>query len=81
MFTKVERFEDMSPRGRMRLIQQKDGDIIIALIPDPNSRDRDDVEFCLSGGQSPHTLKALRELLSAMERDNAENPQDNRRGR
>ena len=28
----AERFEDMSPRGRLRVIQQEDGDMIVEVV-------------------------------------------------
>lgn len=74
----VERHEDMSPLGRLRLIVQDDGDVIVAVVPDPDEppgRFGNSVEFCSvggGGGHSPHTLRALRELVKAMEADNAE---------
>lgn len=79
----VERFEDMSQRGRLKLIRQPDGDVIIAAIPDPDQKNclnvlGSMVEFCTpcsGGGQSPNTLKALRALFEAMLKDNQENAQ------
>jgi hypothetical protein len=79
----VERFEDMSPRGRLKLVRQPDGDVIVVAIPDPEQRNCMNamgamVEFCTpcaGGGQSPRTLAALRALYEAMELDNRENPQ------
>lgn len=73
---KVERNEDMSRLGRLRLLQQTDGDIIIAVQSEENGliQPGDSVEFCTSGGRSPHTLAALRNLMKAMELDNLENP-------
>lgn len=76
----ITRREDMSPRGMLRLIFQDDGDVIVAIDPDPSEhgfmRDRS-VEFCSvggGGGRSRHTIEALRALGEAMKRDNAENP-------
>jgi len=75
----VERYEDMSPDGRLRLIRQADGDVILAIIPPIGSgRPMVDVEFCsigAGGGQSPNTLRALRDLMEAMRLDNIEQPQ------
>ena len=79
----VERFEDMSPRGRLKLIRQPDGDIIVVTVPDPDERNCMSaaggmVEFCTpcsGGGQSPNTLKALRLLFEAMVKDNEEEKQ------
>jgi hypothetical protein len=72
----VERREDMSPVGRLVLILQEDGDVIVVVEPDPDHGDSS-VEFCqpfTGGGRSRHTLAALRKLAEAMERDNAETP-------
>lgn len=75
----VERNEDMSPRGKLVVLQQDDGDIIVC----SQGMDRDlvqpgsSVEFCAigsGGGRSPHTLRALYALMEAIERDNAERP-------
>lgn len=83
--TQVQRFEDMSPEGCLRLFRQEDGDIIVCAVPDPEDCDRRrlppfgiSVEFCEcggGGGQSPHTRRALLALWEAIERDNAEHPQ------
>lgn len=75
----VDRIEDMSVRGRLRLIQQDDGDIIVAVQPEQDGliQGGDSVEFCVpgaGGGRSTHTLAALRALMDAMERDNLERP-------
>jgi hypothetical protein len=83
----VERIEDMSVRGRLRIIQQDDGDIIVAVQSERDGllQPGDSVEFCTigtGGGRSPRTLNALRALMAAMEGDNAEygvvapNPED-----
>jgi len=74
----VERYEDMSPTGRLRLIRQQDGDIIVAIEPTTDARPFErNVEFCTrsGGGQSMHTLRALIDLFKAMERDNIEREQ------
>jgi hypothetical protein len=76
----VERNEDMTPRGRLRLVFQGDGDVIVAIVPDPDEEKRyngSSVEFCSvggGGGRSRHTIEALRALGEAMERDNRESP-------
>lgn len=75
----VTRNEDMSVRGRLRLIQQDDGDIIVAVQPEENGliMSGASVEFCVpggGGGRSSNTLAALRALMDAMERDNIERP-------
>jgi len=75
----VTRNEDMSARGRLRLIQQTDGDVIVAIQPERDGliQPGESVEFCVpggGGGRSPHTLAALHALMEAMERDNRERP-------
>ena len=76
----VERYEDMSPSGRLRLHEQDDGDVIIEIVPDPHDAKHytKSVEFCMpytGGGKSFHTHKALLELKRAIERDNTDRPQ------
>ncbi len=71
----VTRLEDMSVRGRLTLSWQDDGDICITVIED--SGRSAGIEFCNTGGgggQSPNTLRALRELYKAMQKDNQDNP-------
>jgi hypothetical protein len=63
----AQRVEDMSSRGRLRLTAQEDGDMCILVIEDDGTSAG--VEFCASGGRSPHTLQALRNLSRAMQRD------------
>lgn len=73
----IERLEDMSIKGRLRLYLQEDGDIIIAVheqTSDGLVGCGESVEFCTSGGKSPRTLAALRMLAEAMRQDNAERP-------
>jgi len=83
--TPVSRKEDMSPDGKLVLIQQADGDIIVNVRTDESDSDYQgspfgvSVEFCATGcggGRSPHTLKSLKELMRAMVRDNEENKLD-----
>lgn len=81
----AERFEDMSRRGRLRVLQQDDGDMIIEVVEDLDSNSPTAglsaaVEFCTSGGKSPKTLAALRALMHAMAEDNADRPYCHRRG-
>jgi hypothetical protein len=75
----ADRKEDMSQRGRLRVILQDDGDVVICTqgmdrgLRQPGSP----VEFCTpmgGGGKSPHTHKALIALFRAMQLDNEENP-------
>ena len=75
----VERYEDMSPDGRLRMTRQPDGDVILGIIPPINSgRPMVSLEFCsvgAGGGQSPNTLRALRDLMQAIKEDNEQYPQ------
>jgi hypothetical protein len=76
----VERHEDMSPIGTLKLIIEPDGDIIIVVKPDPDDPMQSSafgytVQFCTigsGGGRSPRTRKALIELMNAMYQDNLE---------
>jgi len=68
------RKEDMSSDGELRLFIEDDGDVIITVL------DRDShcasVQFCTvgqGGGSSPETLKALRGLIVAINKDNKDN--------
>jgi hypothetical protein len=80
MMKRVERKEDMGPDGKLALIQQDDGDIIVAVYPSEEQRQGEgensySVEFCSpggGGGRSRNTIQALRALIVAMERDNDE---------
>jgi hypothetical protein len=67
----VERLEDMSPRGKLRLLIQSDGDIIVAIQQEDGTMA--DVEFCApgaGGGGSHRTWAALRDVVRAMQLDN-----------
>ncbi len=67
----LERLEDMSVNGRLRLWLQDDGDVIVAIMQDNGKMT--DVEFCTpgaGGGGSPRTWAALRQLAVAMKEDN-----------
>lgn len=64
----AERREDMSASGRLRLHAQDDGDMCVMVIEDDGTSAT--VEFCSSGGRSPNTLQALRDLSRAMRADN-----------
>ena len=71
--TIVERREDMSPVGFLRLICQPDGDVIVAVHGYDELEDCEtdaEVEFCASGGRSPKTLRALRAFAEAMAAEN-----------
>jgi hypothetical protein len=81
MINCVTRAEDMSTDGRLRIMQQDDGDMIVVIVPASQERRRSEsVEFCsvgCGGGRSPHTVKALRDLMTAMRKDNEERKIDN----
>lgn len=73
----------MSQRGRLRVMQQDDGDMIVVVIEDHNSTmggNMASVEFCTSGGKSPKTREALFALMLAIADENAERPHCTRRG-
>ena len=76
----ASRYEDMSPKGRLTVIQQDDGDVIIMCTsgqgPDFSQTA---VEFCMpmsGGGQSENTHRVLVALLEAIEQDNKRMKQD-----
>lgn len=69
-----KRYEDMSRNGFLKILRQEDGDIIISV--GSSDMKTTSVEFCSSGGQSPKTLCALRNLLKAIEEDNEDCPQN-----
>jgi len=68
---KVSRKESMSPDGSLSLFVEEDGDIIVTCTR--GSKDAfstTSVEFTISGAYSKHTVKALKDLMVAMEKDN-----------
>lgn len=75
----VVRNEDMSPKGKLHLYIQDDGDIVVRIVPDMDVGSIDSVEFCEpinGGGRSKHTHKALLDLFKAIEKDNEERSLD-----
>lgn len=72
----VTRLEDMSAVGRLHVMYDNDGDIIVSV----QEQTYDEligpsrcVEFCtigIGGGGSPRTYKALQDLMVAMQQDN-----------
>lgn len=66
--------EDMSQNGRLKVMQDDEGDIHIMIIP-CIKKDPDllavSLEFCSSGGKSPRTRAALIQLMIAMQEDSA----------
>lgn len=70
MTREVERFEDMSPDGRLRIMIQDDGDVCVMVREGGLESVRvASVEFCNSGTRSPWTREALRAVAVAMEKD------------
>tara|TARA_R110001583_G_scaffold52147_14_gene162251 strand:+ start:9281 stop:9493 length:213 start_codon:yes stop_codon:yes gene_type:complete len=55
---------------------EEDGDIHVSVLPEGHNDSFDGVEFCNSGSQSPHTYKALCNLMIAMEKDAKAHPQE-----
>ncbi len=78
MITDVTRLEDMSAVGRLRVMLDDDGDVLVIVSPQSDDGLIDfgaDIEFCTigsGGGGSPKTYKALRALMVAMAEDNAD---------
>lgn len=67
----------MSPDGAVTVLRQEDGDVILGVIARPFRSGRLlnlSVEFCVEGGRSPHTWRALIALADAIELDNKERP-------
>jgi hypothetical protein len=80
----VDRKEDMSPDGYLRLTMEQDGDIIITVASGGANGGLEqfaDIQFCTTfggGGASPKTHKALRELMQAMAEDNRDGKEHRR---
>lgn len=73
----VERLCDMRAGYKLHVMQSEvDGDIHVAMMPAKDKFSFKDVEFCASMSQSPHTYKALCELIKAMQKDTEERPQE-----
>lgn len=74
----VTRKEDMSPDGRLRILMEDDGDMIVTIVPSGDENPSQSVQFCTlqGGGNSLHTRKALVALMDAIRLDNAERPND-----
>jgi hypothetical protein len=76
----AKRREDQSPDGELVVLRNQLGDISVGVKVSEERRKFQmipNVEFCVIGvgrGRSPHTMKALDNLIDAMERDNKENP-------
>ena len=74
--TDVRRLEDMSAVGRLHLMLDDDGDVIVSVhsqTDDELISCGENIEFCttgMGGGGSPRTYDALRNLMQAMHDDN-----------
>lgn len=72
----VERICDMRGGYKLQVLKSSvDGDIHLSVLPEGDKVSFQDVEFCASASQSPHTFKALCELIKAMQKDAEERPQ------
>lgn len=70
-----KRYEDMSRLGCIHLTKRDNGDMILRIVPDPHTRNRQNwVGFCAQSG-SPEVMAALRGLMVAIASDNQTNPQ------
>ncbi len=74
-----DRFEDMSPDGKLSVMLQKNGDSILTIWPSKENGGHaySSVEFCTlpGGGQSPRVRKAIVALAEAIRLDNEERKQ------
>lgn len=74
----VQRHEDMSPKGVVRLFLQEDGDVVVEIAgrEEHGEREKASAEFCSGGGggMSPRTVEALKLLMAAMQADNDAGP-------
>jgi len=70
----VARLEDMSPHGHMRVLFDRDNDVLVEVFDGENFAS---IEFGtpgLGGGQSSQTRLALIGVMRAIEADNVERP-------
>ena len=76
MIFDVRRLEDMSAVGRLHLMRDGDGDVIVSVQPQTDGGlvgNGANIEFCTignGGGGSPRTFAALLNLMEAMKLDN-----------
>jgi hypothetical protein len=78
---------DMHPITSLNVHLQDDGDVVLWVghprFPSPDPDCEKEVEFTTigsGGGRSPHTYKALRNLIEAIKRDNDNEPIYSNRG-
>lgn len=74
MIITVKRIGDMSPCDSLTLTMEEDEDIIVC-VEDHHGFSDSSVQFCHGTGKSPNTMKALRNLMLAIEKDNKEHKQ------
>ena len=66
----AERLCDMRSGHKLQVFKSgADGDIQVSVLKTGHLFSRENVEFCVSGSQSPNTRRALMALLEAMEED------------
>ena len=73
----VNRIGDMSPDDYINVHRQSDGDVVVTVVSTDRYSQKpthSTVEFCVSGGRSPNTIKALNNLIEAIKKDHEENP-------
>lgn len=73
------RYEDMSPKGKLTVMVQSDGDVILHILQDDGQSA--DIEFCApgaGGGGSSRTWRALQAVHEAMREDNEDPRQSHR---
>lgn len=77
MTNAIARVGDMRHGTKLKLLKDSDGDISVSVLPESHFVGEHRIEFCNSGGKSHHTMKALRRLFEAMEKDAKERPDGN----
>lgn len=74
-----QRYEDMSPTGRLAVMIEEDGDVIVTVIPDSKAFNSftKSAQFCtfIGGGRSPAVREAILKLAQAILQENLDNPQ------
>lgn len=80
---KISRCDDMHPLGKgvLSLVKDNEGDIHIQIVVDNKKNNEDyqnyhrvSLEFVSNNTQSPNTIKALENLMLAIEKDNKKYP-------
>jgi len=76
MSKEIARKCDMGSNMKLKLLVEEDGDVVVTVMPRDYRVSFESVEFCTSGTQSPNTVTALHNLYKAMEKDEADRPQE-----